>query len=109
MAATRARIGCGELPEQPALEELRAASHRFEQQGSELGVRARRGLELGTIHLDDLGGAVGDGLLLLRRDESAECPFSERPIAEESAAAEDQPDEPGAVDARVKHLDISRS
>ena len=57
----------GELPEQPSLEELRLARHRFEQKGCKVGVGAWDAVsKFPAIHLDDFGGAVGDGLLLLR-------------------------------------------
>ena len=106
VAATVARNRYGELPEQSALEESRASGYRFEQQGGELGVGARRGLKLGAIQFDDLRGAVGDGLLWLRRGDAEERPLSERTIAKETAAAQDQPDEAIAVDVRVDHLDV---
>ena len=49
---------------------------------------------------------MGDGLLVLGRYELAERPPLVRPIAEEAAAAQDQPDEASAVGTRVKQLDV---
>jgi hypothetical protein len=52
-----------------------------------------------AIHFDDLSRAVGDRLLVLGRYEPAERARPERTITEETAAAQDQPDESIAFDA----------
>jgi hypothetical protein len=44
----------GELPEQPAFEDLCAYGRRFEEQGGQVGVCDRRGLQLRAIQLEDL-------------------------------------------------------
>lgn len=49
---------------------------------------------------------MGDRLLVLGRYEPAERARPERTITEETAAAQDQPDEAIAFDARVEQLDV---
>jgi hypothetical protein len=98
---------CGELSEQPTLEKLRARRHRFEKHGGKFGLGLRRGLHLRALHFEYLRGAVGDGLLVLGRDESAKRLLPERPIAEETAPSQDQPDEVIAVETLVNQLDVT--